>query len=804
MHSKSRVLATTALLGCFAAVPAAAQDQTAAQADAPAAADAVSQDIPIAINVFDQRLIETGSIGRTQDLLERVPNMFASSNKGAGSSNLYSIRGIGSAEPIGSFDPAIGTYVDGVPVGGQSPTDFTLFDIGRVEVLRGPQGVLYGHNTVGGAINIILDEPSDTFGGLIEGAYGRFDEKLLRGSLDLPLAKDLFSLKLSGYWRGSDGYVKNTTTGERLNENDGSGMRVAAKFTPTPNLAWNVAVAFVENDGEALLNFACDPAEPSNCDGRFATTGLRKNFPGEDSQFAPVEISGRKADFDLGSHTDHMLVTSNIEWGGENVRLNLITGFADLEQKFALDFLDGRAGPSLLAPIPAVRGFPSGGFVVVSDGERQQFTQEAQLSGTLFGGLVDYVAGLYYFDADDSTDSADVFTPSRPGLPGDGVPQLLADRRVLETTKSWAGYSEVGLNPTEALTLTAGVRYTDIERTFSAFDNRPSCAAGGGACLVRADRSDAALWTPRFAVSYAPNEDLMLYASATRGFRPGGWNVRAITPSELLPFGPEKAWSYEAGFKSVWFDNRLHVNLTGYWMDVANFRSSSVSQRPDGSLAFITQDVADYRNKGVELEVTALPLTGLTTYLNVGWQDDSYRIDGAGAAQQGACLAELAAGQIPYAVGADNAGSCGIGIVAPGGHIAEPVRTPDWSASAGLVYDFAVPAAGAIFSPSVNVSYRSDFETSSDNGSLFTGAITGPSGTVYPANPFGGEFITGSHTSGFVLVNVGFAVRTDDDAWMLSLECDNCLDKTYSDRTLGLYNYLGRPRTWTIRALRKF
>src|SRR3546814_8884679 len=119
MHSKSRVLATTALLRCFAAVPAAAQDQTAAQPDAPAAADAVSQDIPIAISVFDQRLIETGSIGRTQDLLERVPNMFASSNKGAGSTHLYSIRGIGSAEPIGSFDPAIGTYVDGVPVGGQ-------------------------------------------------------------------------------------------------------------------------------------------------------------------------------------------------------------------------------------------------------------------------------------------------------------------------------------------------------------------------------------------------------------------------------------------------------------------------------------------------------------------------------------------------------------------------------------------------------------------------------------------------------------------------------------------------------------
>lgn len=784
------------------------------------------QDVPIAVSAFSAQQLESRNVSDALDLVQYVPNMFGSNNTGIGSANVYYIRGIGNTESIATFDPPIGTYIDDIYISRQNANNFSLFDVERVEVLRGPQGTLFGRNTTGGAINIILAEPAKTFGGFMEASYGRFDRMALRGSVDLPVA-DILSFKVSGFWQRSDGYVKNTTTGERLNDDDGAGLRLAARLQPSSNLTWNVSVARIGDNSDALLNFECDPANPTDCDGRFATTGLRKNFPGGGSQFAPLVISGRKANFDLGNKTANTLVTSNLEWGvGEDHTLNIITGYVDLEQKFALDFFDGRGGPSLLAPIPPVRGFDRGGFTILNDGKHRQFTQEMKFSGSLGDDLFDYVSGIYYFHEDNKTDLADVFTLFAPGAPSDQLPLLLGDRRIDNTTKAWAGYAQFNVHPTEELTLTAGIRYTDEKKTFSISDNRPSCAVVGPACLDDANLTalngtpipqtqNTKLWTPRFAVNYEPTRDILLFASATRGFKSGGWNARGTAANELLPFGPEKVWSYEAGFKTDWFDRRLRVNLTGYILDVAELQTPSAFQRTNGSIAFITRNFADYRNKGLELEVTAVPTPGLNAYVNVGWQDDKYIIDRNApaldefgvqsvAAQQAACLAQLAAGLIPRGSGADNATSCGNGIITADGNIASPVRTPDWTIAAGLTYDIELASSGLTLTPAVNVVYRDDLQTSTDNTSLFLGEITGPSGTVYPANPFGGEFVSGSQTDSHVLVNASLSLKTDDDAWLFSLECANCLNKTYLDTTLASYNYLNRPMTWTLRARRKF
>src|SRR5204863_307078 len=141
------------------------------------------------------------------DLGQFVPNLIAQNNTGLGSANAYYLRGLGNTETIPTFDPPVGTYVDNIYLSRQNANNLNLFDVERIEVLRGPQGTLFGKNTTGGAISVILRQPAKEFGGYAEVGYGRYDKKLVRASVDIPLA-DTFQIKLSGYWQDDKGYVK--------------------------------------------------------------------------------------------------------------------------------------------------------------------------------------------------------------------------------------------------------------------------------------------------------------------------------------------------------------------------------------------------------------------------------------------------------------------------------------------------------------------------------------------------------------------------------------------------------------------
>ena len=782
------------------------------------------QDVPIAISAFSAASLESKRITNTLSLIGYVPNMVGSNSSGIGSANSYYLRGLGNTETIATFDPAVGTYIDDIYLSRQNGNNFSFFDVERVEVLRGPQGTLFGRNTTGGAVAVILKRPAETFGGFVEGGYGSYDRWMLRGSVDLPIS-DMLQLKLSGYYQDDKGYVKNTTTGQRTNDSDMAGLRLAIQLKPVDGVTWNTSIAYMESNGENIANFTCDPRNPSDCNGRFATTGLLTSRRLGGAPQYSLPISGRKANTPLGNTVATTLVTSNIEWAGDNHTLNLITGIVDMSQMFALDFADGRGLPNVAVPVPPIRGFANGGFTIINDGEHQQFTQEIKLTGNVADGFLDYVAGIYLYDESNVTDFADLFT-AETGSPN-GLPLLQADRVLANKTKAKAGYLQVDANISAQITATAGIRYTDEEKTFSIFDNRAGCAAdlapigclngtllaSNGAVIPVEQRSK--IWTPRFAINYKA-DDLLLFASATKGFKSGGWNARGTRRDTLLPFDPEIVWSYEAGVKSEWFDNRLRVNITGFIIDAKALQTPSVFVSPtDDSVTFITQNFADYENKGLELEITAQPLDGLSLYLNLGWQDDKYKLSDtldpnrfgikAVRQQQQDCLAQLAAGRIPLSPGATNAPDCGAGIVTVNGDIATPVRSPDWTLAFGGSWDIPIPSAGIRVIPSANFVYRSAMETDTAGGSIWTGASPPAfNGAIFPANPFSGDFITGSRSDAHWVVNAALAVRTDDDNWILSLECENCLDEAYAQSSLVNYTYLGAPRTWMLRARRTF
>lgn len=785
------------------------------------------QDVPIAISAFSSDQLRAAGIASALDIGQLVPNLIVQNNTGIGSANAYFLRGLGNTETIATFDPPVGTYVDDIYLSRQNANNLNLFDVERVEVLRGPQGTLFGRNTTGGAVNVILRQPGKELGGYIEGGYGAYNKKLVRGSIDVPLA-DSFQIKVSGYWQDDDGYTINTTTRQRLNDDDGWGARLGLHGELSPNVRWSGSYAYIQADGENILNFNCDPANPANCNGRFATTGLSE-VPGA-ANFAGLGVRGRKANYGLGNRTATNLVTSNLGIDvAPDTTLSLITGYVSQTQQYALDFYDGRSGPTVAAPLPVVRGYARGGFTIINDGKVDQFSQEVKLNGKFGGDLIDYVAGFYYLNERNTTDFADVFALSA------ATSLLLGDRVLRNSTEAFAGYAQGDLNITDKLKLTAGIRYTDETKTLSFSDQRATCQTptAPATCLFDANfvvpangttiptavaiplRLNTKQWTPRFAINYNLNSDILLYASATRGFKSGGWNARGYTPSAVLPFNPETVWSYEGGIKSEFFDRRLRANITIYHADVSNLQTPSGIVNPaTGAISFVTRNFADYQNTGVEAEFTLVPTRGLNLYVNVGYQNDGYVIDRNApafdrygvqsvAAQQATCRAQLALGQIPgtpstspAGTPANNAPACGAGIITAQGNIATPVRTPDFTLALGGSYD--APIGRLSLTPSVNASYHTDQEVSTANLSVYTGSITGPNGT-FAFNPNAGSLVIGSFSRAAWLVNAGLALNGPDKRWQLSIQCTNCFDTAFTQSALVNTTYLNPPRAWTVR-----
>ncbi|MDR7101181.1 TonB-dependent receptor domain-containing protein [Croceicoccus sp. BE223] len=824
--------ASSALVAIMTSVPALAQDASDPRpADASVSSDTTSggldeivvtaqrreesmQDVPIAVSAFSPDQLAKQGITNTLEVSQFVPNMIANNNTGLGSANSFFLRGLGNSETIPTFDPPVGVYVDEIYLSRQNANNLSLFDVERVEVLRGPQGTLFGRNTTGGAVSVVMAQPDfGRIGGFAEVGYGAFDKKLARGSIDLPLA-DSFAIKISGYWQDDDGYAKNVTTGERLNDDDGWGARLGLRGEMADWARFSGSYSHIVANGENLVNFECNRADPTDCNGRFISSGMTT----AQAPDYPVTVTGRKADFALGNKTQSDIVIGKFDFDvSRSATLSLITGYVRQEQQYALDFYDGSGAPSLSNPYPAVRGAEFGGFVIANDSYADQFSQEAKLSGSLADGLVDYTTGIYYIKEKNYSDFADIFGLSTTSA------LLLADRTLRNSTEAIAGYVQGDFNVTDRLKLTAGVRYTDETKKIDFSDNRAQCQVTPlpANCLDTANlyapngeaiptELKTKIWTPRFAVNFKANPDVLLFASATRGFKSGGWAARVSSPTQALPFDPEKVWSYEAGIKSELFDRKLRANLTLYWMDVSDLQTPSGVINASGSVTFITRNFADYRNRGAELELTFAPIDGLNLFFNGGYQDDKYIIDydapefdeygtRSVGAQQALCQAAIAGGAVGGGTG--TTGFCGAGIVTPNGDIAEPVRTPDWTLSFGGSYE-AMLGNNLTLTPSVAASWHSKQEVQTGNLTIYSGSVTGTNGT-YPANPQGGDFIVGSYSAAAWQVNAGLTLATQDRDWSLSLTCSNCFNDSFVQSYLG-WSYLNAPRTWMARLRREF
>jgi iron complex outermembrane receptor protein len=374
------------------------------------------------------------------------------------------------------------------------------------------------------------------------------------------------------------------------------------------------------------------------------------------------------------------------------------------------------------------------------------------------------VTGLFYLFEDNVADFADIFAGG-----------ISADRVLKNTAEAAAVYAQFDINATDALTLTAGMRYTDESKKFTLEPNiNPRWATPFSTRDIQAlgipTSKKSKIWTPRFALEYRATDDVLLYASATRGFKSGGWNARGTQPAEFQPFDPEKVWSYEAGAKSDFLDRTLRVNLNAFYMDVTDFQLPASFVRPNGTIAFITRNFADLENYGVEAELTWVPAEGLNLFVAGGLQEADYKnLNPSIPAQAANCRALLA---IPAATRPPTAGICNAGIVTVTGDLAEPVRAPDYSVTFGGNY--AIPVASDyVFTPSVSVRRVGRSPNSSSNF---------PAG-IQPA---------------FWQANAGVTFGDADNIWEVAAECENCFGERFIT-AFFVGPYIDEPSRWAVR-----
>lgn len=662
------------------------------------------QDVPIAMTAFTADEIDRRQITSTIDVIQNVPNLTGEHNVSLGGSNSYSLRGIGNTESIATFDIPIGTYVDEIYLSRQNQNQIRLFNIESLEVLRGPQGALFGRNTTGGAIVVVSEKPGDEFLTRFEGGFGSYDRYFLRAAVDAPMS-ETFLTQFNVFVIDDDGWLDSVTTGETYNGEEAWGLRGAFRFIPSDRLTWDLSVQYTDTEIQAL-GVATTPATQTPIAPRDFTHNATPLGNCTDENTASTGMTVPVCSF---NKMEALLVASNIAWNAGPFTVNFITGWYDLEQNFSADFLDNSNAP--------FGGAFGDTFIIANKGQHEQFSQEIKITGAFNDDRVNYVAGLFYMDEDNTTVFTDWTVFPYPNLLPFAIRTPMANG-----TESLAVYGQFDIGLTDKARVQLGGRWTDEDKYFSmtgvlAFV--PVTDADLIAAGISLDQS-ISKFTPRVAFNYQFTEDLMGYASWTTGFKSGGWNARGYSAAALAQFGEEEVDSYELGMRSEWLDHSLRVNVTAFFVEYTDLQIASVIP---GTNIFGTNNAGDSEVKGLELEGSWNATDNLNIYGNLGWMDAEYtRLSPEAAAT-------------------------GLGP--------ELDRTPELNGLLGFNYTVPATAMGGEIYFGGQASWTDDYFIGSDN--------------------FVSEDLIEAHT----LVNAQVGWRSESNRWEVIVECKNCFDEKW-------------------------
>ena len=541
------------------------------------------QDVPIAISALSPAYLEKREITSITNLSGLAPNLKVDTAGGNRTTPIISIRGGVQGNPQIYFEPSVGVYIDGVYIAKAQGSLFDVADIERIEVLRGPQGTLYGRNAVAGALNIITKKPSGELGGKVEASYGNYDYWRVRGTLDLPRF-GIFSAKLSGQISRRDGVNKvlgNAATGDAGSIDSKSGM-VQVRAEPSDALTLDYVFDISVNDQQA--------------NAVQAVMGTGSIAPYVTPRKRQKTVRFNSPNFEYAKNWGHAL-TASLDLGGAGM-LKSITALRKQKYRDALD-LDGT--PTSLA-------FSS------RESRYKQFSQELQLTGEV--GRLNYVLGGYYFE-----DDGFVFNPQSFFSGASNT-----DSRFGFTTKAYAAYAQLDYKITDALTLTGGLRYTHEKKTVERYLARLT----GVSPVVVVDLPEGATPAAKFkkvsptvSLAYEFSPNFNVYARYAQGYRSGGFNAVASSVADVQRiFKPQVQNTYEIGFKSRLLDNRLQLNVAAFQNDVDDLQLSVFV--PGLSAASILVNAGKARIRGVEVEATLRPTDRLTLQTGIGYLHGKY------------------------------------------------------------------------------------------------------------------------------------------------------------------------------------
>ena len=543
------------------------------------------QDTPVAMTAIATAQLEATGAVTISDIQGAAPNVqITPQGTGASAANI-SIRGLAFADIEKSFDPTVAVVSDGIFVGTSTGQLLDFFDVESIEILRGPQGTLFGRNTIGGVINVRRTRPTGEFGGKFELGYGKFNNLTGRAVVNAPVIKDVLAAKLFYFHSEQDGYYRSFLTGKRSGATNNENFGLSLLFTPVEDFNALLTVekqvqdydtpnSEISQSGELFCIFL--PAAACN---RTRSRDLYTSFEGLAS------LSDGKP-FHGAYHSP--AATLEMNWGLGPVDLVSITGYRKSKEYQTQDF----------------------GTLGLYDAQRRQtyhqFSQELRASGKVTDSL-DYVTGIYFFKSRYTLgQNTWVFGANT------GAPSLVVGK-----SESYAGFADFNWGFADRWRLSFGGRYTH---------DKKSMHSTVGATDFGLQNASWNKFTPKISIDYRPNEDLMAYATWSRGYRAGGFNGRGLTAlTATTPFDPETVDSYEAGVKSSWFDRRLTLNLAGFYTKYKNMQqTTTVPGGPTGNQTLVA-NVGSSTVKGIELDLTAKPIPELTIRGGMGILHASFK-----------------------------------------------------------------------------------------------------------------------------------------------------------------------------------
>ena len=727
------------------------------------------QDVPIAITTLSSDAIEKRGDYTLSQVQQQVPSLQVFSFNPRNTN--INIRGLGSNVALTNdgLENGVGIYIDNVYFGRVGQSQFDLVDLSQIEILRGPQGTLFGKNTTAGAINITSREPSfePEFSG--EATIGDYGYHQVRGSVSAPLIGDKLAFRLSVADTHRDGFLYNRATGKKAQDYDNFTIRGQLLAKPTDNLSIRLIGDFSRQKQHHVLNVLAGTFDKYDNGAiipeSFSIRTKRAGYtPASLNPFDRVGDSNSL----YQSNMDGYGVSGQVDWDLGKVALTSITAYRWWDWNPAND------GDSTALSV----------MTKAQQANRQrQFSQELRIAST-GKNTIDWVVGGYYYwqivrgygKTAYGADAPNWFLPTvNPVVSNAALNGFEAGSTSTPETKSLAVFGQASWNITPSLSLTAGLRYTH-EKKQGSYEQfhvagvdlstlpAPVAAAAAG---IRGGYAPVTSFSTQFtdnslsgliSLGYKVTPDVLIYGSYSRGNKSGGLNLAQLPAGVSPTVAPEKVDSYEIGLKSQLFNNTVTFNLAGYWTEISDYQTAISDLEPNsGRILQYIANIPKVRSRGVDADLVWAPTRLISFSASAAYTDAKY-IKYTNAPQKPentnlGAIQDLSGAQLPgvpkftYSLGAD---------------LAQPIG--DWQGRSLELYGHA------------DYSHRSSFNTSSSN-------------SRYAQLPAYG------------LVNARIGIRDADGKWDLSVWVKNLTDKNYF-QTLSasaqgsITALIGDPRTW--------